>query len=310
MLSSSDGPLLSVFAAVVRHGSFSRAALELKLSKSVVSERIRVLEERCGVRLLERTTRKLSLTSSGAEVMEAATGMEDALALVSRNLEVRRSEPGGVLRISTTSDLGPLLVGPVVSRFVCTFPKVRVEVFSEDAQRDVLESQVDLAVRLGTLKESSFKVRTLAIIDELIVAAPRLASRFAAASSPHELMGAPWVKHSLVSGATLRFEGPERAREEIAPEFRAEANAGATVISLLLQGAGVGVMPAHVLHEELRAGRLVRLCPSWIRRRLNLYALTPSSASSNAALSAFVDMLQGQVRSDPARWHASTSGAA
>ncbi len=302
MLTAADGPLLTVFAAVVRLASFSGAASELKLSKSAVSERVKQLEDRCGARLLERTTRRLRLTDLGAEVLATATRVEDALGQLSRSLELGRSEPSGLLRVSTTNDLGPLLVGPVVARFVGAYPKARVEVLSDDAQRDVLATRIDLAVRLGAPKASSLIVRRLAVLSEPIVAAPAVVDALGRVTRPRDLAAAPWVRHSLVATATMRFVGPGGARDEIVPVVRAEADAGATVLSLLLNGAGVGVLPEHALREHLHAGRLVRLCPGWIWKRVTLYALMPSRAAPGSALKAFLAMLLAEVERDSTRW--------
>ncbi len=302
MIDATDGPLLTTFAAVVRRGSFSAAAREVKLSKSVISQRISQLEERCGARLLERTTRRLRLTHAGVEVLETATRVEGALAKLSRSLDTRQSEPSGVLRVSTTVDLGPLLVAPAVARFVTAHPKVRVEILSEDAPRDMMDARIDIAVRLGAPKSSSFVVRKLAVLSEPIVAAPALADTIGRASRPRDLAGAPWVRHSLVSGPTLRFVGPRGASEDIAPVVRAEANTGATVLSLLLAGAGVGVLPEHALREHLYGGRLVVLCPGWIWKKVALYALMPSKPSKNPALRAFLSTLEDQVAQNKMRW--------
>lgn len=302
MLAPADAPLLAIFAAVVKRSSFSAAATELKLSKSVVSERVKQLEERCGARLLERTTRRLRLTELGEEVLATAARVEDALGALSRRLDSARGEPAGVLRVSTTNDLGPLLVGPVVARFIATYPRVRVEITAEDAQRDMLRDQVDVAVRLGAPKDSSFVVRKLCELIEPIVAAPSLRDALGGVARPRQLASAPWIRHSLVSTATMRFRGPRGETEEITPVVRAEANSGATVLSLLLHGAGVGVLPEHALREHLHGGRLVRICPGWVWKRVTLFAVTPSGTKQRPALAAFLAMLRDQVARDRTRW--------
>lgn len=295
MLTAADGPLLAALACVVRHGSFTAAAVELKLSKSAVSARVRQLEERAGVTLLERTTRKVRLTEAGAEVLDAVHRVEDALSRVSRELEEARREPTGLLRVSTTNDLGPLLVGPAAARFVAAHPRVRVEVLAEDAQRDLIDARIDLAVRLGAPKSSSFVARRLAVLEEPIVAAPQVAERLGKVERPRDLAGAPWVRHSLLGSQSMRFSGPDGAHEELNPTVRAEANTGPTILSLLLHGAGVGVLPEHALHEHLRAGRLVRLCAPWIWKSVELYALTPSRANPRSATGLFIAMLREEV---------------
>ena len=303
MLAAADAPLLAIFAAVVQRGSFSAAAVQLGLSKSVVSERVKQLEERCGARLLERTTRSLRLTELGEEVLASTVRVEDELGSLSRRLDDARREPSGVLRVSTTHDLGPLLVGPVAARFVATYPKVRVEIASDDAQRDILHDKVDVAVRLGAPKDSSFVFRKLGELVEPIVATPSLRDAIGRVARPRELAAAPWVRHSLVSAATLRFHGPRGETDEITPLVRAESNSGVTVLSLLLHGAGVGVLPEHALREHLREGRLVRLCPGWIWKRVTLFAIMPSKGSQRPALAAFLTMLREQVARDRVRWN-------
>lgn len=307
MLSVSEGPLLIAFATVVRVGSFSAAAKQLKLSKSVLSDRVQKLEALCGTRLLERTTRRMRLTDAGQEVLAAATRIEDALGQLASSLDARRVEPSGVLRVSTTVDLGALLVGPAVARFVAQHPKVRVEIVSSDAPLDMLAERIDVAVRLGSPKASSFVVRKLAVFCEPIVAAPDLADTLGRVSRPRHVAAAPWVRHSLVAGRSLRFCGPGSAREEISPRIVAEANSGATLLSLLLSGVGVGVLPEHALREHLQSGRLVRLCPGWIWRKVALYALMPSGSSGSLAVKAFVATLRAQAQHDALRWSSTTT---
>lgn len=302
MIDASVGPLLVVFAAVARLGSFSAAASSLKVSKSIVSERIKLLEDRCGVRLLERTTRRVRLTAAGAEVLDTAARIEDSLGLLSRKLDAGHEEPTGTLRVSTTNDLGPLLVGPTVARFVTAYPKVQVDILSEDVSHDLIAAQIDVAVRLGVPKSSSFVSRKLAVLKEPIVAAPALAGRLGAVSSPRELENAPWIRHSLVSKGSMRFIGPAGQVEEIEPVFRAQANSGATVLSLLLHGAGLGVLPEHSLREHVHNGRLIVMCPGWIWKTVTLHALVPSRASIRPAHKAFIAMLQDQLVRDKSRW--------
>lgn len=304
MLTVDDAPLLRVFAAVARRGSFTAAAAELKLSKSVVSERIKSLEALCGASLMERTTRRVRLTDVGAEVLEVAERIDGALGQLARGLDARRSEPSGELRVATTSDLGPLLVAPVVSRFVREYPKVTVEVLADDAPRDLLEARVDVAVRMGAPRDSSFVVRRLASLREPIVAAPVVAEELGAVTRPRELAGAPWVRHSLLGRASMRFEGPHGAVDDVVVRARVEANSGAAVLGLALHGAGVCVLPEHLVADPLRDGRLVTLCPGWIWKRITLYALTPSRPSQRPALKAFLTMLREHVRRDAARWGA------
>lgn len=302
MLGPADAPLLAAFAAVARRGSYSRAADELRLSKSVVSERVRQLEERCGARLLERTTRSVRLTEAGHGALTAAAEVEAALTRLSATLDARQREPSGTLRVTTTNDLGPLLVAPAAARLVATYPRAQVAITSDDALHDLLGDGIDVAVRLGAPRSSSLVVRKLAVLDEPVVAAPGLAERWGHVTRPRELSEAPWVRHSLLPARALRFTGPGGATDEVVPTVRAEADTGATVLALLLSGAGVGVFPEHALAEHLAAGRLVQLCPGWVWKRVHLFALTPSRVGPRSLAGLFLAMVRDQLALDRARW--------
>lgn len=302
MLTIEDGPLLQIFAAVVRLGSFSAAAADARVSKSVVSERIAQLEARCGARLLERTTRRLRLTDVGREVLEAALRLDETLRQLTLTLEEQLGEPSGTLRIASTHDLGPLLLAPAAARFVRAYPKVRLELVSDDVRQDLLEEQLDVAVRLGVPTSTSFIMRKLAVLSEPIVAAPGLAETLGTPVRPLALQGAPWVSHALFVGRALTFMGPGEQVEEVAPQVRVQADSGATLLSLLLQGAGVGVLPEHALYDHLREGRLVQLCPGWIWKRVSLFTLVPSRAYQRPVVKAFLATLADQVAMEPGRW--------
>ena len=295
MISTVDGPLLMAFAAVVRHGSFTGASAELKLSKSVVSDRVRQLEAQCGVRLLERTTRRLRLTPTGQDVFDTVRQVTDALSNLGRRLAEAQREPAGSLRVATTVDLAPQLVAPVVARMVRAWPKLRVEIVADDAPHDILAQNIDVAVRLGAPSSSTFVARKLATFDEPIVASPALAETLGSLCRPGDLADAPWVRHALLSPGPMRFIGPDGAADELTPQVRAEANTGEAVLALMLAGAGVGVFPMYGLRAHLEAGRLVDLCPGWIWKSVSLYALMPSRPTSNPAVDALLHMLRDAV---------------
>ena len=151
MMDATLGPLFVVFAAVARLGSFSLAASTLNLSKSVVSDRIKLLEDRCGVRLLERTTRRVRLTAAGADVLDTATSIEDSLGILSRKLDAGRDETSRqavfAFRIPTISV--PCSWARRSRDSLRLTPKVHVDILSEDAAHDLLEARIDVAVRLG-----------------------------------------------------------------------------------------------------------------------------------------------------------------
>ncbi len=294
MLKARDLPLLSVFAAVARQGSFTAAARELGLPKSVVSENVKALEQRCGARLLERSTRRLALTEAGVRVLASARRIEEAMQELSASLEEDRG-PSGTLRVACTHDLAAGLVAAVAAELVVEHPALRIELVADDVAHDLIEGRCDVAVRLGSPRDSSYVIKRLATIDEPIVAAPALAERYRDAARPRELQGAPWVRHALISGETMTFVGPRGQKDEVDVSIRAQANTGHAVLALLVGGAGLGVLPRHMVAEDLGRGTLVRVCPVWVWKRVELYALVPSREHPRSSVKVFVAALQARA---------------
>jgi len=296
-----DLPLLAVFAVVARHGAVTAAARELGLSKSVVSEHLRSLEERCGARLFERSPRGLRLTQLGEQLRALATSLGDTARDVDALLDEHRSGPVGTLRVSTTHDLGPRFVTPLVGRLAARHPDLRVEVVTDDAVTDLIGNRFDVAIRLsGGQRDSSLVMRRLCSFEEPIVAAPSLAARYRDVRRPSELAGAPWVRHALVHKQerwSFHGPGPRREVEEVAVAIRGQANTGDGVRALLVAGAGCGVLPDYQLADELRRGALVRLCDGWSWKTVTLFALLPSRKRPRR-VELFLTALEDAVRAE------------
>lgn len=295
VVSSRPAPAQCGTPAVVRNGSFTAAARELGLPKSVVSENVKALETRCAVRLLERSTRHLRLTESGARVLASARTVEDAVRDLRAGLDEERSAPTGLLRVATTHDLGPLLVVPVAATLVARHPALQIEIVTDDAAHDLIEAGIDLSVRLGKPRDSTYVLKTLATFSEPIVAAPSLAERFGHAVRPRDLQGAPWVRHSLLSGEVMTFLGPRGQKDEVVVSLRAQTNTGLGVRGLLLGGAGLGVLPEYQIADHLRSGALVRLCAPWIWKQATLYAIRPSAKHPRRSVAVFLAALEEQL---------------
>jgi DNA-binding transcriptional LysR family regulator len=281
MISPRDLPLLPVFVAVASLGSFTAAARELRLAKSVVSKHVATLEERCGVRLMERSTRRLRLTQIGEQVFDVAQQVLASVRTLEQVVEGNREAPSGTLRV--TLPLDPWLsamVAPVAAGLVRGHPSLKVELVVDDAIRDLVAEGLDVALRLGTLRESSYVVRRLGSEQEIVVAAAGVFDELAALKNPRGLGSVPWVVHSALrvpSSWSLRTEGGEKAQVNV--RVIASTNTVIAMRDLLLAGAGVGLLPAHTVREDLKTGRLLRVCPGWYHRRLSLHALLPTKHS-------------------------------
>lgn len=295
MLHHRDLPLLAVFAAVARRGSYTQAARELRLAKSVVSDHVRALEERCGVRLFERTSRRLQLTQIGERLLATATAVASAAADVEAILAEHRDVVVGTLRVATTHDLGIRVVIPVAAQLAREHPQLSVEVASDDNLHDLVEGRFDVGVRLGAPKDSGYVMHRLQTVREIIVGAPALLAAWPVAR-PADLAGAPWARHSLLRRPDVWTFRSERGEEAaVAVVERARANTGEGLRALVLGGAGFAVVPEYLVADDLRRDALRRVCPGWFWKDLALYALTPSGAKVTRRVHVFLDRLRAAL---------------
>jgi DNA-binding transcriptional LysR family regulator len=293
MLAPRDLPLLPVFVAVATAGSFTQAGRALGLTKSVVSHHVRALEARCGVRLLERTSRAVRLTQAGEQVLDAAKDVLASVKALERAVERQRDAPAGALRVTLPADPGlSAMVAPIAAALTRAHPALTVEFTFDDARRDLVAEGYDLAIRLGAMTSSGHVMRRLGTEAEVVVASPGALAAADPPAHPKELADAPWVVHHAQGARglwTLRSERGER--QQLSVRVVATVNASNAARDLLVAGAGYGVLPWHVVHDDVRAGRLCRVCPGWIHRELTLHALLPTTRSP-PRVRAFLDSLR------------------
>lgn len=285
MVSPAD---MLLFAAVVREGSFTKAARRLGITKQTTSERIGKLEERLGVRLLERTTRSVRVTDSGATYYERcaaiATQIEEANAEVQR----RQAEPVGLLRVSAPGLYGRRYMAPVIAAFLGRHPKVRIEVVLADRRINLIEEGFDLAIRIGTLDDSSLVARKLGEAHVHYVASPDFLAKHGL-PRPEELRSARCI--GLQPFETWEASGVSSKIEPVLVVNDLEVACEAAVA-----GVGIARLPAIVCREAVAEGRLRLLFgpePAMLRA---VYAVYPSSRHLPAKVRLFVDALAALVR--------------
>ena len=283
-----------LFVAVVREGSFTRAAQRLGVTKQSVSERLRKLEERLGVRLLERTTRRLRVTGAGAAYFERCEAI--AAQIDEANAEVqaqRAAEPVGLLRVASPALYGRRYLAPVVSEFLVRHPQARVELVLADRRVHVIEEGLDVAIHIGPLDDSSLVARKLGEGPVHFVASPAFLARHGR-PDPKELRAVRCIGFSPFETWDV---GGVRARVEpvlIVNDLEVAHDAA-------LAGVGVARVPELLCGEALRDGRLVRVFgprPAGVRE---VHALYPSRLNLPAKVRLFVDALARRVLPAPMR---------
>jgi DNA-binding transcriptional LysR family regulator len=288
---------IGVFVQVVQAGSFSQAARNLGLPKSTVSRKVAQLEERLGARLLQRTTRKLSLTEVGAMYHERCSRILPELEAAEREVHDLQDVPRGLLRLS--APLRFPLLGDLVAEYLALYPDVRAEVVCTDRVVDLIDEGFDLAIRAGALADGSLIARRLMdSIPHFVVAAPAYVERRGKPRTPDDL-----ARHDclLFGGqrerATWRFQRGGRVTE-VAVTGRAAINDFEMLCKGAVAGLGIGLMPAPQCCPELRAGRLVRVLEEWQVADFPLSIVYPSTRHLSPKVRAFIDLARARLTPD------------
>jgi len=256
---------LLIFAKVAEANSFSEGARRLRIPISTVSRQVADLEMQLGVRLLERSTRRLRLTDIGAEVLEearVATGIsESILGLVS----YRSSSVSGLLRISAPPRITKSLVIPLVGVFQSSFPDVRVQMHSSDLSPDLIASDLDVLFKVGPINDSSQIYRRLLTFRDRLVASPAYLSLRNAPETPSEL---PTHQLLALSSGEPKIEwrftnSGHRDSVALVVEPYLSVNDPASLIAALLAGMGIGNLPSMAIGDLIEEGRLIELMPQW-----------------------------------------------
>jgi len=267
---------IAVFVAVTQLGSFSRAARALGMPVSTVSRRVADLERQLGVTLLQRTTRKLTLTTQGRDYFDQCSEPLSHLADAERVLTNTQRQPEGLLRISVPVILGdPAFLG-FVSDFLREYPRIRLDLFITNAFLDLVAENIDVAVRFGELKSSSVVARKLGTSVRYLVAAPAYLERRSRPREPANL-----AEHACV---LLNAAGNEAEWELVNDRRRARVRVAGVIAShdfrsvsfFTERGHGIGLLPSTYCDEQIASGALIRLLPKWSSPPVTVQTVYPT----------------------------------
>jgi DNA-binding transcriptional LysR family regulator len=283
---------IAVFVRVVERGSFTLAAGDLDLSRAVVSKYLSRLEERLGARLLNRTTRRLSLTEAGAALFEASRGALERIEEAEAAVAQLQSEPRGRLRVSAPMSFGILHLGPVLAEFARRHPRVTLDVRLDDRYVNLVEEGVDVAVRIGILTDSSLVSRKLATTRAVACASPEYLAEHGEPETPEDLASHNCLIYSYLSTANVwRFTAPDGREIPVAVNGTFRINNGIVLAEAAVAGHGILVTPSFYVAELLRSGRLKRILEPYRLKELGIHAVYPQRGHVPPKVRAFVDLL-------------------
>ncbi|MDE0727600.1 MAG: LysR family transcriptional regulator [Alphaproteobacteria bacterium] len=289
---------MAVFAKVVEHRGFSAAAA-LGVSKSAVSKQVGRLEDRLGARLLNRTTRNLSLTEVGEVFYERCARIVEEARAAADEVGSLAAAPRGRLRVNAPMTFGTLHLGPVIAGFLEVQPEIEVDLVLDDRFIDLVAEGFDVAVRVAALADSSLIVRRLAPSRAVLCAAPSYLERHGRPENPEDLRqhncfgylyrdsGTDWALTGAKGPVTIPLRGNLRA------------NNGEVLRDVALAGAGIVALPSFVVGEALRAGQLVELLPECVPQTHDIYAVYPHRRHLTPKVRAFVDFLVARFGPQP-----------
>ena len=302
---------LRLFVQVVQAGSFTGAAERLGTQKSHASRVVAQLEAALGAKLLERTTRSLSLTEAGREVHERALAILGAVDDTEQAVQDMHGEPRGTLRLTCGVEFGLLAVNGWLAAFLATHPRAGAEVEYTSRVVDLVHEGFDLAVRVGPLPASTLVARRLGTLHYGLYASPAHLAAQPAPADPAALRGRPlvmfsggglrqgWTLRHAASGETVRVEGPARLR----------VNNSLAVRDALLAGLGIGLLPQVFAAEAVAAGQLRPVLPAWEPPAVPVHAVYPSGRYLAPKVRAFIDLAVDRFPAPPPPTPAAASRA-
>ncbi len=289
-LSGIDLNALAVFAEVAEAGSFTQGAQALGVPKGSVSRKISALEAALGVRLLNRTTRKVSLTDIGRLYYEQCRKGLDELDAAARLIDASRAAPRGTLRISAPADFGGGRFGALIEAFLKTYEQVNIELLLSDDYVDLIEQRIDLAFRSGTLEDSTLIARRLGPTRRILCASPDYLALRGTPETLGELQNHDCIVHGRTAdNAHWRFSGPDGA-VSVRVNARVAANGMSFLRSLAVRGLGIVLYPEAIARDDIAHGRLSRVLEEYASAESAIYALYPSGRHVSPNVRAFLDM--------------------
>lgn len=290
LLGQIDLNSLLVFDAVADCGGFTAAAERLGIAKAKVSLQVNRLERQLGVSLFHRTTRKVALSDAGrllqAECGPLLHGIQEAIDLLGQQ---QPGELTGTLRLATSVDHAVLSLAPALAHFAALHPALQIDLRTSDQVVDLVSEGIDVAIRLGWLRDSSLRAVKLGEFGQHLVASPEYLARAGRPKHPEDLAQREWIALTLLpTPLTWKFTSRKSETCTVQVKSRLRVDSPGALRAILRQGAGLSVLDQYSAEEGEKTGELVRLLPQWSLPRAGIYAVYPPGRHVPAKVRDFV----------------------
>jgi DNA-binding transcriptional LysR family regulator len=293
---------LYYFAQVVDRGGFAAAARVLGVPKSKLSRRVAALEDRLGVRLIQRSTRRLSVTEVGREYHGHCLAMIAEAAAAQEAIDRTSAEPQGFVRVSCPVSLMERRVGTIISTFLADYPRVQMHIEVTNRRVDVIGEGFDIALRVRTppLEDSGLVVRVLEDLGGVLVASPALLDKRGRPQAPGDIGRLGTMDFAQPEGANVwRLTGPQGETRDVVHHPRLVTNEMTTLRRAVLQGAGAAALPRFLVEADLASGTMEQILPSWALPPALIHAVFPSRRGVVPAVRTLLDRLAAGFGREP-----------
>ena len=295
---------MRAFVSVVNEGSFSNAATAMQLSPQLVSKYVSKLEERLDIRLLNRTTRKVSLTEAGTDYFQHAQQILLSIDDMESKLGGLQQNPKGTLRISAPVSFALKHMAQLVTDFQMLYPSVMVDLQLTDRKVDIVEEGFDIALRIGQLKNSSLIAKHVAPIRVILCASPDYLKKHGTPSKPEDLKNHRYLHYSYMERnakeAIYEWLGTEDGQLSGAQlNGKLSSNNGDLLVNAAIAGGGIALQPTFIASEALSRGELVVVLPDYEPETLGLYAVYAHRKLLPHKIRCFIDFIEGYYGSPP-----------
>lgn len=297
---------IAVFVRVVESGSFTAAAERLSLSKSVISKYVTRLEDRLGARLLNRTTRRLSLTEVGRVFYQRSQQGLQEIAEAEDEVSRLQGEPRGTLRINAPMSFGILHIAPVLPKFLERYPQLTVDMNLDDRKVDVVEGGFDVSVRISDMEDSSLVARRIGPCRHVVVASPAYLERYGVPRSPQDLKHHNVITYQYQDSASeWEFRLPGEKPTSVAVSGSMQMNNSLALREALLNDAGITRTPTFVVGGDIQAGRLQAVLANYVLPEVSIYVVFAQRKHLSPKVRAFVEFM-GECIPDVPYWDQKT----
>lgn len=285
-----------IFIAVVEAGSFKQAGEKLDIDASLISRKVAQLETRLNVKLLNRSTKKSTLTEEGEVYFNGMRRLVEEQLALEQQISTTKEKPSGTLRVSAPHDFGAFFVAPVLHEMTKRYPSLHIELILSSGYEDLISRGIDVAIRIGTLPDSQLICQKLGTIPRVLVVSPSYIKQHGLPESPEQLESHQFIFYTREQAhKTMPFQRLGK-QIQVKPKGRMIVNSVSAIRELVVEGAGMHLGPRWAFEEDLNKGKVISVLDEYLHQSFPMYAIYLSRAYTPAKTRKFIELMREQIK--------------